>query len=73
VPRITSVYRQTTKPAEVAQWEAQAERAETDTAALVQLTYHLLLQMRTVKQLLFGTLLVIPAAAVVCLVLLRIV
>jgi hypothetical protein len=65
--RITSGYKQGNQPVDVKMWEAQADRAETDTAALVQLTYHLLLQVRTVKVLLMGTLVVVPLLAVLAL------
>lgn len=65
MPRIISVYRSSSKPAEVAGWEAQVEKAETDTAALVQLAYHLLLQVRTIKLVLMWALVVIPVVAVI--------
>ncbi len=65
MPRIISVYRSSSKPAEVAGWEGQVEGAETDTAALVQLVYHLLLQVRTIKLVLMWALVVVPVVAVI--------
>lgn len=53
------------KPAAVARWEREAEHAETAAAATAQLTYRLLLQVRTVKLLLIWVLVVVPVAAVV--------
>lgn len=53
------------KPKAVARIEAEAEHAETAAAAAAQLTYRLLLEMRTIRWLLIWVLLIIPAAAVV--------
>lgn len=62
MPRIISAYTHRT-PTDAAEWEQQANAAESDTAALVQLTYHLMLQVRTLKLLLIGALVVVPGVA----------
>lgn len=67
MPRITSVYKRQAAPRDVAVWEHQVNTAESDAAALVQLTYHLALEVRTVKLLLIWTLVIIPAVAAVAL------
>jgi hypothetical protein len=64
MPRIISVFRSTTKPADVAEWEKHAEQAETDSAAAVRLLYHLLLQVRIVKLLLIWGFVILPLSAV---------
>lgn len=64
MPRIISIYKRPT-PADVARWEQEANTAASDTEGLLRLTYHLALQVRSVKLLLIWTLLVIPIVAAV--------
>lgn len=67
MPRIISPYQKNHAPHLVARWEKHAEHAETDQAALVQLAYHMLLQLRVIKLVLIWVLVVLPIIAVVAL------
>jgi hypothetical protein len=68
--RITSQYSKDSAPPLVARWESHAEHAKSDEAALVQLMYDLLLQMRVIKLLLFVVLVVVPILAVIVMIVL---
>lgn len=52
-------------PSQVAHWERMATKAPTVEQAQLQLTYELLLQTRAIKQIVFAALFLIPAIAVI--------
>lgn len=70
MPKVNSVYARNQAPRDVKIWEEQIEHAETPEAAELQMTYHLALQVRTVKLLLIWTMVVIPIVAAVFLIVL---
>lgn len=52
-------------PAQIAYWERMAKEAPTAEQAQLQLTYELLLQTRTIKQIVFVALILFPAVALI--------
>lgn len=59
-PRVRSEYQPGQQPELVRRWEAWANSAPSDTAALVQLAYAQALQVRAVKLILIWTLIILP-------------
>lgn len=70
-PRIKSKYTNNVgQPLLVDRWEAAVNQAPSDLEALIQLTYFQALQIRTIKVILVWTMVVVPIAFVVGLVVL---
>ena len=70
MPQINSFYASTQAPHTVKVWEEQIENADTTEDAQLQMLYHLALQARTIKQLLFWVMVVVPVVAIVGLIVL---
>jgi hypothetical protein len=68
--RIRSEYHPDQKPHLVGRWERWANEAGNDAGAQTQLLYHQLVQLRLIKLILAGALLVIPGIIVVVMVIL---